>query len=161
MSFDYLKQCYWEAIRLEPPATVTFFQCFTRDVTLGPNKIKVAKGVDIQLSIDALCLDPAQWVEPHKFEPERFNLLAGESKWVKTPSGQPRNPLAFTPFFGGKRICLGKSFAEVSTRFTIPILFHFMDLSLENPEAEKRRYTVGAFEEATVPIKFKIRNQVQ
>ena len=160
MEFDLLQRCYWEAIRLEPPAPVTFFQCFSRDVTIGPNKVKIAKDVDIQMSIDALCVDPSQWIEPHKYEPERFNLLGGDQKWLKTPSGQMRSPLAFTPFFGGKRICLGKSFAEVSTRFTIPILFHYMELRLADPKHAKSKYTVGGLEEAKIPLKFKVRNPV-
>ena len=47
MEFEFLKRCYWETIRLEPPAPVTFFQSFSRDVTIGPNKVKISKDVDI------------------------------------------------------------------------------------------------------------------
>ena len=28
---------------------------------------------------------------------------------------------------GGKRVCLGKTFAETNIRFTIPLLFHHFD----------------------------------
>ena len=54
--------------------------------------------------------------------------------WQLTPDGKPRNPQAFTPFMGGKRICLGKTFAEVTIRFTVPLLFHAFDFEFVNPE---------------------------
>ena len=41
--------------------------------------------------------------------PERFDA---ESPWSLTPSGGKRNPHSFIPFLGGKRICVGKTFAE-------------------------------------------------
>ena len=49
------------------------------------------------------------------------------NEWLLTSDGRPRNPLAFTPFMGGKRVCLGKTFAEVTVRFTVPLLFHHFD----------------------------------
>jgi len=45
-----------------------------------------------------------------------------------------RDPLSFTPFMGGKRVCLGKTFAEVIIRFTIPILYHFFDFQFVDQE---------------------------
>ena len=54
--------------------------------------------------------------------------------WKLTPDGKPRNPLSFTPFMGGKRICIGKTFAEVTVRFTIPLIFHFLDFEFVDPE---------------------------
>lgn len=131
--FDYLHQCYSEALRHGPPIVVSAPAVFTRDVSLGPNKVVFPAGLDFQLQVDALHSDPAQWIEPTKFEPERFNL-SSESKWTKAADGKPRNPLSFTPFYGGKRICLGKNFAQTSTQFTIPILFHYMNLSPVEPE---------------------------
>jgi cytochrome P450 len=35
---------------------------------------------------------------------------------------------------GGKRVCLGKTFAEVTTKFTVPLLFHFFDFEFTKPE---------------------------
>jgi cytochrome P450 len=59
--------------------------------------------------------------------PERFDTSNPDNKWLLTSDGKPRNPLAFTPFYGGKRICLGKSFAELAIRFTIPLLYFHCD----------------------------------
>ena len=76
------------------------------------------------INFRALHFDPTQWIEPEKFVPDRFD---SHSEWYKTPSGGNRNPLTFAPFLGGKRICIGKTFAEVTVRFTIPMLFYFFD----------------------------------
>ena len=75
--------------------------------------------------------DPYQWIEPESFVPDRFNTKEKDNKWLLTADGKQRNPLAFTPFMGGKRICLGKTFAEVTIRFTVPMLYHFFDFELE------------------------------
>ena len=160
MDLDYLHCCYWEAMRLEPAVMSSAPACFSRDVTIGPEKMVFPKGLEFILQIDYIHMDPTQWVEPSKFEPERFNMSGG-NKWTKTPDGKPRNPLSFVPFFGGRRICIGKHFADVSTRFTIPILFHHMDLQLADPEFVKPQYSVGAVEELAYPnVKFTIRNKV-
>jgi cytochrome P450 len=57
---------------------------------------------------------------------------------VLNSEGKPRNPLSFQPFFGGKRICLGKSFAEVTVRFTLSMLLFHIDFSFADPAEEKR-----------------------
>lgn len=73
--------------------------------------------------------DPEQWVEPHVYQPARFDTSDPDNKWTKTASGKDRDALAFTPFFGGKRICMGKTFAETTIRFTIPLIYHHLNLS--------------------------------
>lgn len=39
-----------------------------------------------------------------------------------TPSGSKRHPMSFGPFLGGKRICIGKTFAETSSKFIVAML---------------------------------------
>jgi cytochrome P450 len=64
-----------------------------------------------------------QWIEPEKYIPERFDP---DSKYFLTPSGQKRHHMAFGPFLGGKRICLGKTFVETISKIIGPsILGHF------------------------------------
>jgi cytochrome P450 family 2 subfamily J len=95
------------------------------------NGVLVKKETILFSNIWSIHHDPKQWREPDKFEPERFN---SHSEWYKAPDGKTRNPLAFTPFTGGKRICVGKTFAEVMIKFTIPIIYHHYDFKLSNPE---------------------------
>jgi len=85
--------------------------------------------------------DPTQWQEPDRYMPDRFDP---GSKWFKKPDGQNRNPLTFTPFMGGKRGCLGKTFAEVVVRYTIPIIYYHCDSEVADPNWEKPTLTIIA-----------------
>jgi len=73
-----------------------------------------------------------------------------------------RNPLAFTPFTGGKRICVGKTFAEVLMKFTLPIIYHHFDFKLSNPEHHINKPTVhiNASKPSVIPAKLILRNPV-
>jgi len=61
-----------------------------------------------------------------------------ENIWILTSDGKPWKPLAFTPFMGGKRVCIGKTFAEVTIRFTVPLLFHHFYFKFVNPEIQSK-----------------------
>ena len=60
-----------------------------------------------------------QWIRPDDFIPERFDP---ESSFFLTPDGKKRHPMAYGPFLGGKRICLGKTFGEMVSKITAPAL---------------------------------------
>ena len=42
--------------------------------------------------------------------------------------------MSFGPFLGGKRVCLGKSLAEVMTRVITPAIIYQFDFDFVNPE---------------------------
>jgi len=69
------------------------------------------------------------------FNPDRFD---SSSEWFKRPDGGVRNPFAFTPFLGGKRICLGKSLVDMAQKFTIPILFSAFDFKFADPDTQSK-----------------------
>ena len=76
--------------------------------------------------------NPKEWREPNSFIPERFDP---RSEYYLTPSGQKRHPMSFGPFLGGKRVCLGKTFAEMVSKLVGPTLliefdFEFVDKKL-------------------------------
>ena len=48
--------------------------------------------------------DPDTWIEPMKYEPDRYDFSHSDNKWSKDANGKSRNPLAFNPWFGGKRV---------------------------------------------------------
>lgn len=64
---------------------------------------------------------------------------------------------------GGKRVCLGKTFAEVTTRFTVPLLFHFFDFEFTKPEQafKKEPYSIAGKEEIPMLMKLIIKNKVK
>lgn len=129
MEFDFLQKCFFETMRIEPPVPVSGAQCMSQNVVI--NKVNFKKDSLFFISIHSLHHDPKQWRSPEQFIPARFDST---SEWYKTPSGGVRNPLTFSPFLGGKRVCLGKTFAEVLIRFTIPLLYHHFDFKLLNPD---------------------------
>jgi len=52
-----------------------------------------------------------EWQRPHEFIPERFD---NSNPLSRTPDGRKRSAVCWTPFFGGMRICFGKTFAEAN-----------------------------------------------
>ena len=48
--------------------------------------------------------------------------------------GKRRHHLAFAPFFGGKRVCIGKTFAETVSRIVGPALLGSFDFSFVRGE---------------------------
>ena len=107
---------------MEPPIPVSTSANMSQDTFV--NGVFFKKETQFQITIPALHIDPDQWKEPEKFVPDRFDP---SSDWYKRPNGQNRNPLTFNPFLGGKRVCLGKTFAEITVKFTVPLLYHFFD----------------------------------
>lgn len=80
-----------------------------------------------------LCNNPSEWIEPQTFIPERFQK---DSPYFLTPSGGRRNPYSFSPFLGGSRICIGKTFVEVVSKLTLPTLLSLFVFEL--PEGQTK-----------------------
>ena len=142
MDFEYLHQCFYESLRMEPPFNISLQQCFSRDVTMFDG-LTIKKDTNFFVNIEAMHHDPTQWVEPSRYMPDRFD---SGSKWFKKPDGENRNALTFNPFLGGKRGCLGKTFAEVVVRYTIPIIYYHMDLEVNDPNWEKPNFNINSSE---------------
>lgn len=105
--FEYLRYCFYEAMRIEAPGPMTSSNCFSEDVTV--NGVTIKAGDSFFVNIDDIHHNPDEWHTPDQFIPDRFN---SQSKYFKRPDGKPRNPMSFIPFTSGKRICIGKTFAE-------------------------------------------------
>ena len=95
-SFDYLKCCFFEALRLEAPVPQSSPTTFFEDVVI--NGVHINAYDQVGIAIDYMHRDNHQWQKPDEFIPERFDP---ESKYFKRPDGGPRHPLAFGPFLGG------------------------------------------------------------
>ena len=63
--------------------------------------------------------NPKEWIEPESYIPERFDPT---SRYYLTPSGEKRHSMSYGPFLGGKRVCLGKTFAENIGKCVMPII---------------------------------------
>ena len=105
-----------------PSVRITTEFCLNETVELGG--VTVPAKQDMNILIYLLHINPKEWIEPMKFVPERFD---SDSKWSLTPAGTKRHPMSFGPFLGGKRICLGKSFAESIGRLIVPMILSQLD----------------------------------
>mmetsp|Transcript_9700 Transcript_9700/g.13254 ORF Transcript_9700/g.13254 Transcript_9700/m.13254 type:complete len:104 (-) Transcript_9700:78-389(-) len=93
------------------------------------------------------------------FKPERFDP---SSEWYLKPDGKKRSPFAFSPFLGGVRVCLGKTFAEVTLRMTLPLYYHCFDFEFVKEEHKRVRPNVciGTNDSIVIPMKLITRNKV-
>ena len=134
--------CFRESLRIEAPVSFSSSLMVRKDVTLAkktPKELKIRAGDEIHLIMGLQHHDPRQWGPRHlEFIPERFDPT---SEHYKTPDGKKRHPYSFTPFLGGHRICLGKTFAETVAKKIIAMVLKFY--TLEHKNADMRHTTHG------------------
>jgi len=51
--------------------------------------------------------------------------------------------MSFGPFLGGKRICLGKTFAENIAKCMIPVIVNKLSFEFVNPEHYQKKPQLG------------------
>ncbi len=113
----YLTQVIEESMRLYPPAWIT------DRVALNPDTAKdydIEQGTVMGLFIYGLHRNPKYWEEPDTFRPER---MAPEQK-------KARHPMAFLPFGGGPRLCIGNHFAMLEMQLLLVELLSRYELTL-------------------------------
>jgi len=94
-----------EALRLYPPAWTIERDALTDDDVAG---VPVPAGSVVAIPPYLVHRHPGFWPDPAGFDPRRF--LPGGNGDAAT-----RHRYAFIPFGGGKRACVGSSFAELET----------------------------------------------
>lgn len=90
-----------EAMRLYPPAWTIERDAVADDDVAG---VPVPKGSLVAVPPYLVHRHPEFWPDPAGFDPERF-----------LPGAAERPRYAFMPFGGGRRACIGQSFAELET----------------------------------------------
>ncbi|CDW85044.1 cytochrome p450 [Stylonychia lemnae] len=131
---NYLQYCIMETLRYEPPIPVTTLHVFSEDVKIGNFTIK--KESSWQVNINELHFNPDEWIRPQEFNPDRFdpsNLL------YLTPNGKKRHAMSYGPFFGGNRICLGKTFAESMIKCLSIVIINSIDFEFEDKDLLVRK----------------------
>ena len=114
--------CFNESLRMQPP--VYYSSSVRMSETVQCEKLKIRKGDLLMIMMHGLCNDKREWIDPERFIPERFDP---QSRYFLTPAVKKRNPYSFSPFLGGSRICIGKTFIEVVSKLTLPtLLSHFV-----------------------------------
>ena len=90
--------CFQEGMRLYPPAWIIPRVAVADDVIDGH---RIKKGANVLIPIHAIHHDERFWPDPERFDPERF---MGEN-------ARAHHRSAYLPFGGGRRVCIGSSFA--------------------------------------------------
>ena len=141
-----------ETLRLHPsiPLSLSFRLSETSDVC----DYSIRKGTVLQVDMHSMQTNPEEWIDPWMFNPERFNP---ESPYFKTPSGKKRHPMSFSPFLGGRRVCVGKTFSEYFTKIIFTVVVLSFQMEFEKEEHYKDKPAMGFFSESPkVPIKIKV-----
>lgn len=154
---------YRETLRLFPLGAA-FSRVATSDVNLdremnlraqqgeAEGDVCIAKGVEVLVSPYAMGRDSLEWDRVDAFSPDRFlnsprNTCPSSSSTSdkknnthKNTSNQTKNKgkrsLAYTPYGGGRRYCVGVQFAEVFGRVVLRQLLGDVSMTLEQGDTE-------------------------
>ena len=103
----YLDAVINETLRLYPPVPA-YDRVAVEDHTFS-NGITIEKGTTIRIPVYALHHDKDNFVDPEKFDPERF--MPENKDAIETGS--------FVPFVIGPRNCIGMRFAQLEAKMTL------------------------------------------
>lgn len=95
MNLPYTNQVISETLRIYPPVISFTTRCAEEHYQHGSYLIK--KGTSILIPVYHLHHDPNLWVDPEKFDPDRFG----------PENRRLINPVAYQPFGLGPRMCIG------------------------------------------------------
>uniref|UniRef100_A0A0D9X281 Cytochrome P450 n=1 Tax=Leersia perrieri TaxID=77586 RepID=A0A0D9X281_9ORYZ len=106
-----------ETLRLYPPA-VAMIRTAKRDVDLGGGRCVVPAGTEVMIPVMAVHHDAASWGhDAADFNPARF---AGDER--------RRHPMAFMPFGGGARVCIGQNMALIEAKVALAVVLRRFEL---------------------------------
>ncbi|CAL1388181.1 unnamed protein product [Linum trigynum] len=112
---EYLKAVIKETFRLHPPAPILIPKETPEKVEINGFKIPIKSRVMVNVWV--IGRDPTYWVEPEKFDPERFLNSTIDYKGAN---------FEYIPFGAGRRMCPGMNFGMVVVQFVLAnMLFHF------------------------------------
>jgi cytochrome P450 len=64
---------------------------------------------------------------------------------------------SYIPFLGGKRVCVGKTFAEVISKFVLPIFLTYFDFDFVNEDDRVNKKPNNIAVNKTPPIMIKLK----
>ncbi|BBX95968.1 putative cytochrome P450 132 [Mycobacterium lacus] len=117
--------CLRESQRYFSSVWVLAREAIDDDVIGGPSTAHhIRRGTTVVIPIHHIHHDPRWWPEPERFDPGRF---------LHGAKDRPRS--AYLPFGGGRRVCIGQSFALMEMVLMAAIMSqHFtFDLALDHP----------------------------
>ena len=107
----------------------------TKDVKAGGYTIKA--GDILSPNILGLHFNKNEWQRPYEFLPERFD---NANPLSLTPNGKKRNSFSWIPFNGGKRLCLGKTFAEMNLKIASVFMMQYFDFKPMDQKYDRNNF---------------------
>jgi cytochrome P450 len=117
---EWLTQTLNESMRVIPPIAGAF-RVTTENTSYGGYTIP--EGWTVVLSPVGSHQDPDEFVHPETFDPSRFDKSKPENK---------RSQLAFIPFGGGPRVCIGQHFAMLEMQIMLALFVRDFAWQLKN-----------------------------
>ncbi|KAJ2964876.1 hypothetical protein NQZ79_g334 [Umbelopsis isabellina] len=119
--FKYLFMIMKETLRICPPVPRSQLRRVEEDTELAG--VVIPKGVHMQADIYFTHHNPNIWKDPEVFRPERF-AAGGENE------ENAKHGLAWAPFGGGARQCIGMNFSFAEQRVILAMLLRKLTWSL-------------------------------
>jgi cytochrome P450 len=144
---EYLTATINEILRHKPVLPYAQVAIVQQPVEIGG--VLYQPGVALVANAHLLHHDPAIYPEPHAFRPERF-------------LEEPPSTYTWIPFGGGRRRCLGASFAQLEMKLVLRAVLERCELmpSGSRPEATRRRsITTSPAQGGRVVLSERTRNQ--
>ncbi|XP_037522403.1 cytochrome P450 3A4-like [Rhipicephalus sanguineus] len=141
----YLRSVVDETLRMYPVSILFTTRRAINDFEY--NGVKYKAGTSIMAPTMNIHMDHRYWLEPHKFDPERF---LGENAAY-------RASIAYQPFGVGPRTCIGERLAILAIMYTVARMVHTYRLTLgesQKKELEFRFYAAMAGPKHGPYIKF-------
>lgn len=122
---EYTEKCLLEGLRMGPALLRGTRNYLTnQNGQVGPYKIR-AKHIRIHFSEYVMHMDPTNWPEPKKFNPDRWS------------DGFNPSSFSYLPFWTGSRGCLGKHLAMMLMKLSLSVLCRNFEMrqafDLKNP----------------------------
>lgn len=153
--FEWLGMCFSEGLRFQGPAYTSSNFFLTEDAKVCNYEIKAKD--EVIINYYGLHFNSNEWQRPNEFLPERFDI---SSPLYLTPSGKKRNPYSFTPFNGGRRGCIGQTFAEKNIKTVLCYMISYFDFEFADKDELKKPYPLLHLGQSKkVPIEVNVSNR--
>jgi len=135
----FLDMVIKETLRLFPPIHVG--NRFAKE-NLDLQGYAVPEETRVMVSIYLSHRDEAVWEDPEQFCPHRFDR---HQKDAGAEADKQRPPLAYIPFGGGPRNCIGATFAQIESKVVLARILQQFELQL-SPGQKVRPYMGATLE---------------
>ena len=122
-----------ETLRVTGPAVTSMGFVPTQDVTLG--KYSFTTDDNFMICMRGLQLNPKEWQRPMEIIPKRFDNNGPISL---TPDVKKRHPNSYAPFYGGPRVCFGKTLAEGELKLFASYMNELFDMEFVDEKYQNK-----------------------